>query len=216
LNLERLQSRKLAAKKKVNKYLEDFKQTVESQGFDTKREFGDLVSQRLVCTFTALPSSLTMSNSLADDNGFLAAFQSIHHSIMIDGLTAGQNNKESHSLKDATKSAVRNARQVLEGFEKSVVKLSSHKPSTLLFDQRWAKEFHDTESMLEMGRRGGENQIAVILAGPQASEAGLDYKRVSETLFFATDENAENVTWAEVAKEQERLVKRLIATLPRE
>lgn len=175
------------------------------------------MSQRLVCTFIALSSSLTVSNSLTGDNGFLAAFQSIHQSIMIDGLvTGGQNNKESHSLKDATKSAVRNARQVLEGFDKSVVKLSSHKPSTLLFDQKWAKEFQHTESMLDMGKRVGENQIAVILTGHQTSEAGPDCKRVSETRCFAIDENAENVTWTEVAKEQEKLVKRLIATLPRE
>lgn len=158
-----------------------------------------------------------MSNSLTDDNGFLATFQSTHHSIMIDGLvTTGQNNRESHSLKDDTKSAISNARQVLEGFDKSVLKVSSQKPFALLFDQKWAKESHDTERMLQMGRRVGESQITAILAGPQASEAGPDYKKVSETLFLATNKTAEDVTWAEVAKEQEKLVKRLVATLPPE
>jgi hypothetical protein len=217
LNFKRAQSKKLAAKKKVNKYLEDFKHAVNSQYIDAHREFKELVSQWSVYTFMILQPSLTISYSISSDNKFLVAFQRTLHSIMVDGfVAAGQNNKESHSLKHDTKSAIRDAHQLLEEFDKSVSRLVSLKPTTLHLEQNWSKEIHDTESILEIGRRVGENKIANMLAGSQASEAGPDYKKASELLFLATDENEESIRWVDVARKQERLMRRLTAALPRD
>lgn len=221
LNQGKTQSTK-AATKNTNEYQEPFSDAVKRQRAEARREFKDMDSQKSFCNLEFQHPMLTKTNySLCDSDKFSAIFQQAHQTIMLDGLapgtaTNGKDVIESHTMKATTDSAIRDAHRLCEELERFALKLSSHKPSTQLLYDKWSKEVQETERVIEIGRRVGENKVASLLAVPQAADVGPGSKQVTEMLFSTTNETAEETKWADLARKNGQMVKKLTAALPRE
>lgn len=207
-------SKKQPAEKRVNKYLEDFTHMVKGQ-ISVIKDLKVLTNKSYVITPRYLRPSLTRCDSLNGETEFSEEFHETHHAVITDGSVVGRNSEGSHSLKHLSTSITGDAYQLLAEIENSGLELASHKPSTMLLEQKWQQDIYDMEGTLGIGKCVGEARIASVLTGSLAPDIRPDYIRASVSLFGNENVGMDNMTWAYMARRQERSIKRLIGTLSR-
>lgn len=219
LNLARIASENKASGKS-QKYLEEFKTTVEEHR-DELISIRDNQDSQLYGFFTSFLPFLLTNESTAYDVVFNESFRTAYSVLLApeDGketsLLSLNPGKDTHKLYHKSSNVIKSAMNILEQFQMSVAGVASHK-AMISAGTNWEAEVNQTTHILEIGREAGRRMVDGILGVHEDGETDGDAVEVSKLLFEKVRNCSAELTWANVARKQEKAVKKLARVLPEE